>query len=165
MAASHQNTYVLNVGIERIINVIKSSRFSSYLNIEMKSENPAVDGVWYRFHHGGSFSSWGEKITITLNRISNVSTSMIIHSECGMPTQVIDWGKNQQNVCNIYEYIERELATNQYNAPSPSFVAPTASPSPATEVSDAPAKRFCTNCGNKVSPDDVFCTNCGTKLK
>ncbi len=176
MAASHQNSYVVNVGIEKILNVIKSREFASYLNIEMKSENLTADGVWYRFHHGVTFTSWGEKITITLSRLDSGSTSLIINSECGMPTQVIDWGKNKQNVCNIYEYIERKVAVEVNNASFEPFVAPAvpqAEPAPivepakgfAPQVNAAPVKKFCTNCGNKISPNDFYCANCGNPLK
>ena len=36
---------------------------------------------------------------------------------------------------------------------------------PTQEQPPTTAKRFCTNCGNKVSETDNFCSLCGTKLK
>ena len=148
MAANHQNSYILNASIETLRAVILDSNFASTLNLELKSENLTMDGVWYRFHHGMTFTSWGEKITITLTRIDNMSTSLTILSECGMPTQVIDWGKNRQNVCNIFEYIDKVF-------PAFSFATPTYSET----------INFCNRCGAKVTPDSVFCTNCGNKLR
>lgn len=95
MAAKHENSYVMNVSLDKICSVIKSAEFASELRIEMKSENIENTRVWYRFHHGVTFTSWGEKITITLTPMTPTTTSVIILSECGMPTQVIDWGKKQ----------------------------------------------------------------------
>lgn len=164
MAANHQNTYVINASFETICEIIKSGKFTSQLNLELKSTNPTPDGVWYRFHHGTSFTSWGEKITVTLIRMSSDRTTVTIHSECGMPTQIIDWGKNAQNVCNIYEYIEREArsagAVNPAPAPAPA-PAPKAPPKPKA---DQPIL-FCTNCGAGVVKGALFCVKCGKKLR
>ena len=161
MAAKHQKLFVMNARIELISIIIRDSRFSQALRLELKSENPMADGVWYRFHHGTTFTSWGEKITITLKRINEVSTSLDIHSECGMPTQIIDWGKNRQNVCNIYEYIERELKRGANYAQAASAL-PNAS---ATYVSSEATVSFCSQCGSRVTPNDNFCTKCGNKIR
>jgi len=34
----------------------------------------------------------------------------------------------------------------------------------STAPSDAPAKRFCSNCGTEVSPEGKFCPGCGTPI-
>ena len=162
MAANHQNTYVINADIEAICEIIKSGKFTSQLKLELKSANPTADGIWYRFHHGTSFTSWGEKITITLVRMSSEKTTMTIHSECGMPTQIVDWGKNAQNVCNIYEYIEREAKSG-----SAVKTAPTPAPAqkePPKQKADQPIF-FCTYCGAGVVKNAVFCVKCGKKLR
>lgn len=186
MAANHKSSYVMNTTMENLCNIIKSENFSQTLNIEMKSENPTDNGVWYRFHHGVTFTSWGEKITITLTRVNSEMTTMEIHSECGLKTQVIDWGKNKRNVCNIYEEIERGLSpegaqpTAATPAPSPTPTAepaapaaepapaapaPTVEPAMAPEKKDKPVINFCSHCGTKVAPGSIFCSQCGTLLK
>ena len=155
MAASYQNTYTMNADMEVICRVIKSPAFASTLNVVFKSENPSTAGVWFRFHHGATFTSWGEKITITLSRMNEGLTRVEIHSECGMPTQVVDWGKNKQVVCNVYEYIEKHLeAAKAAPAPQPPMNHP-----PAT---DGP--RFCSSCGKAIPPNGAFCPFCGKKI-
>jgi hypothetical protein len=120
--------------------------------------------VWYRFHHGTTFTSWGEKITIRIEEISIAKTFMSIHSECGMPTQIIDWGKNNQNVCNIFEYIRRELQN-----PSAIPSAPSYEPKETYRTPEQPKAEsvinFCNKCGARVIKDSNFCVNCGNKLR
>ena len=150
MAASYKNTYTINAGIQQLRDTIRSRDFAGRLNVEMKSENPTPTGVWYRFHHGVTFTSWGEKITITLTPLPDSTTQVEIHSECGMPTQVVDWGKNKQVVCNVYEYLEA-------NAPN----MPITSSQPTAQT----PSRFCTSCGSPVDSTSNFCSRCGAKLR
>ncbi len=43
-------------------------------------------------------------------------------------------------------------------------VAPAAEPAPAADPApEAPAFKFCTNCGTKLAADAKFCAGCGTK--
>ena len=148
MAASYQQTYNINAGMQAICDTIRSKGFADKLNTEIKAENPTQTGVWYRIHHGASFTSWGEKITITLTPLSESATQVNIHSECGMPTQVVDWGKNKQVVCNIYEYIEANVAHNF---------------TPQNNVQASAS--FCPMCGKPVALNNNFCTGCGTRIK
>ena len=166
MAAQSQKIYTINLNINELCNIIRGPEFASSLNIELKSENPASNGVWFRFHCGVTFTSWGEKITITLLPIDAKTTSMTIHSECGMPTQVIDMGKNYRNVCNIYEYIERVMMARGIN-PANNVQATVPSPAPMAQPAPAPAQTpaFCTNCGARLMPDCNFCTSCGSRVR
>ena len=157
MAAKHQQTYTMNAGMQAICTVIRSADFASRLRTEIKSENTTDTGVWFRIHHGASFTSWGEKITITLSPLSENSTQVTILSECGMPTQVIDWGKNKQVVCNVYEYLQ----TNVKNVPAQEAPAPQ---QPVRETPAAQAGGFCSQCGAPVSQEAKFCSKCGAKL-
>ena len=153
MAANHSQFIQLNAPVERIVSVLRDRGFCTKLNLELKSENPTDTGVWFRFHHGVTFTSWGEKVTVTLTPMSAQTTKVEVHSECGMPTQVIDWGKNKQNVCNILEYIEASTPVN------------TADDQARTCASAAAGGvRFCCQGGKQISPDSVFCCYCGAKL-
>jgi hypothetical protein len=109
MAANHQETRIYQMPMDNIVAILRSPRFAIELNLEIKSENPTAEGVWYRFHHGMTMQSYGEKITVTLNARSDGSVQVIVYSECGMPTQVVDWGKNKSNVEIIFNYIEASL--------------------------------------------------------
>ncbi len=48
-----------------------------------------------------SFWSWGEKITVTVDH-----GEVHVRSHCALPTQCIDWGKNQRNVDQLLGAIE-----------------------------------------------------------
>ena len=159
MAANHRGTNVINANINALIALIRDPGFSGALNISMKSENPTPVGVWYRFHHGVSFSSWGEKITITLTYINDYSTNVDIHSECGMPTQVIDWGKNKRIVCNIFENIEANIGRFAQVAPAQSQ-----QPVQPQQPQQPTGANFCTKCGARLAMGGNFCTKCGAKI-
>ena len=109
MGSKSQKEKIFNYSFETLQKEIKSRRFSSELNITLKSENKEDWGVWYRFHHGFSFTSYGEKITISLTEISPTSTKVDIFSEAALPTQILDMGKNSRNIANIFEYFEKFL--------------------------------------------------------
>ena len=153
MAANHQENYTMNVNIQTLCNIIRSQGFAEQLRTELKSENPTPTGVWFRLHHGATFTSWGEKITITLTPCGANATQVTIHSECGMPTQVIDWGKNKQIVCNVYEYLAANVENQPLAQPRETAFVP-------------PAANFCSRCGTPVAGANAnFCRNCGAKLR
>ena len=157
MAAKHQEIYTLNANIQALCDLIRSPGFANELRISLKSENPMPTGVWYRFHHGVSFSSWGEKITITLNPLAENATQVTIHSECGMPTQVIDWGKNKQIVRNVHQCLQARV----YRGPVPQNNMNTPPmPSPPVQA----AGSFCHMCGAPIDARSNFCPTCGAKL-
>ena len=153
------------------------------LNLNLKSENPIPSGVWFRIHHGATFTSWGEKITVTLEYFG-ASTGVSVLSECGLPTQVVDWGKNASNVRAIFAYLEKDMpapAPGAYPAapqqpgayapqpaanPVPAAAQPAASqPAPADTRGPAQtAPRFCPGCGKPVQAGAKFCSGCGTRL-
>lgn len=154
MGAKHQEKRVYNVDYNAAVMAVRSMDKSS-LNIDLQSENPTPTGVWFRFLHGMSFKSYGEKITITLNRTAN-GTEVDILSECGMPTQFFDSGKNRQNVNNIFDFFGNALA----NAPQPA-----AQPQPAPQAPAVNGQfKFCSQCGTKASADSRFCASCGHRF-
>lgn len=154
MAANHSASNVLNADINCVIALLRDITFSTSLNLEMKSENPTPTGVWYRFHHGVSFSSWGEKITISLTPQGVGATRIDITSECGMPTQVVDWGKNKRNVCNIFEYIAANIGR---------FLQIPPMQQPVQQPLQQRGNRFCIKCGAQIVVGSAFCSQCGTK--
>lgn len=151
MAAKHQEVYQISAGMQALCNLLRSQNFASQLKLSFKSEAPIRTGMWYMFQHGVSFSSWGEDITITLIPLAPNLTQVTILSECGMPTQIVDWGKNRQIVNQIHDYLEiyvcREPAPQSYTQ------AP-----PAQTV-----RAFCYRCGAPITPNMIFCPKCGTR--
>lgn len=152
MGAKYNRTEVLNATIGNLVELLRDNSFANELNLGLKSENPTNTGVWFRFHHGVTPMSWGEKITITLNPTSPATVQIDILSECGLPTQIVDWGKNKQNVANIFEYIAKNIA--KYG-----------SSMPINQPQEAPRldKKFCFNCGTQLGGGDAFCFKCATK--
>ena len=172
MAANANESRTYNVAAATLYATLNSVQFSSELRIELKSENFMTGGRWYRFHHGTTFSSWGEKITITVNEISPVCTRVDIRSECGMPTQIVDWGKNRQNIAAIFAYFDRYLLASQFSVTDfsytqpqiqeeQSFAQPQMQPQTQYFANTDTGVRFCTGCGTKISAEDRFCYRCG----
>ncbi len=189
MGAKAENQKIYPVSIEYFAAKTRAIGASG-LNLSLKSENPMPDGVWFRILHGMSAASYGEKITVTLKALPG-QTSVHIHSECGLPTQLVDYGKNRKNVEAIFAYFEQGIesapaapavqtvapAPQQTPAPEPQ---PTPAPQPepvpapalqpATAPQPAPAPQpvrthvFCASCGAKNNINANFCYGCGRKL-
>ena len=160
MAANHRQSVTFNAAPGQILTVLRDHAFCATLNLDLKSENPSPQGVWFRFHHGATFTSWGEKITITLTAVSANATLVDVFSECGMPTQIADWGKNKQNVCNILEYIEAKVSTR---APQPAQYAQSVQYAQPVRPAAQVGVKYCFHCGKQIPQDALFCTSCGTK--
>jgi len=71
------------------------------------------DGAQFRVSASLSFGSWGENITVT--RLA--ADRLQVRSECSMPTQVFDWGRNEKNVKQFFATLVA-LASGQ---PPPRF--------------------------------------------
>ena len=186
MGKKHQEARSYPVPMDFFVQKLRAINQAG-LNVELKSENPTPTGVWFRIHHGVTFTSWGEKITVTLQNLGN-GTGVDILSECGMPTQVVDWGKNASNVQVLFAYLEQGLPVGQpMNAPQAAYAAqqpaydpragyasqqpaqPTYAQQPAQPVYGAQqpapqANRFCPGCGAPVVPGANFCGHCGARL-
>ena len=155
------------------------------LNVNLKSENPGDNGsMWFRVHHGMTMTSYGEKITITLTPVAN-GTDVHILSECAMPTQLVDYGKNKQNCAAIFGYFDKGIQqiaaapmTNDrsmtYAQPQAGMMGQQPQPVPVPVVQPqvqqaAPQAAaqpfvFCVECGAKNDRSANFCMKCGAKL-
>lgn len=190
MARSAVDERIINMPIDVIIQQMRT--VGSESNFALRSENPTPTGVWFRVHHGVSFTSWGEKITVTLTPMGQ-QTKVNIFSECGMPTQLVDYGKNRKVVNYLFDFIMRasygqpaSMAPPQnpaypqapQNQAYPQQVPQNqAYPQQATQnqaysqqasqpiQQPAAQRRFCTNCGNQVAPGLKFCTMCGKPMQ
>ncbi|MBO4412076.1 MAG: zinc ribbon domain-containing protein [Lachnospiraceae bacterium] len=139
------------------------------LGMSVKSENPTATGVWYRILHGITAKSYGEKITVTLTPVAG-GTDVHIHSECGLPTQIMDLGQNKQNVANIFAYLENGMpvpGSVQSTVQTPVYTAAPAAQTPAPAAAPAPASgiRYCANCGAANQAASKFCYQCGKPMR
>ena len=106
MAASSHRTLFLNADINYVAGILRDYNFQNYTHFSLKSELPSYNnGVTFRFSNSVSFTSWGEDIIITMFPDYNGSLHVDISSECSMPTQIIDWGKNEENLNKISSYL------------------------------------------------------------
>ena len=153
MAASAQESKTYNIGAGSFYAELCDMQICMRLNLELKSQNPMQGGCWYRFHHGMSMTSWGEKITISVYALSENSTRVDVHSECGMPTQIFDWGKNKKNVKAIFDYLDQYVPLR-----APALVS-ASSPTPAPKSNVC----YCSACGTQLTTEDNFCYQCGKR--
>ena len=66
---------------------------------------PGPRGWTWRTSTGMSLASYGEDITI----IAIGPDRLLVRSECALPTQCIDWGRNATNVRRIAEVLLRSM--------------------------------------------------------
>lgn len=151
MGANYRSAIQVPVPLMPIVNFLREAELRGRFSLDLRGENPTATNVWFHFHHGVTFSSWGENITVIVTPISDSLTSIDCFSECSLPTQIVDMGKNKQNVTNILNYIHERLACSPASQPAPATAAP------------AVEKKFCFHCGNKLQASDAFCPACGTK--
>lgn len=56
------------------------------------------DGMQFRVSSSVSWGSWGESIVV----LRVAADRLQVRSECAMPTQVFDWGRNENNVKRFF---------------------------------------------------------------
>lgn len=176
MAANFSNTYIFNTHIENICSVLSDVGFGYAINLTFVSRCPIQNGMKFCFRNDVNFSSWGENIDVDVFYISETSSQVIIKSECAMPTQIVDWGKNKQNVNKFYNQLASVFAANPNGAAMPTapqtVAAPPASPRPVApqQQMQPPVQqptvqpRFCQKCGSPLTAGAKFCQKCGNKI-
>ena len=191
MAAKYQESKNYPLAIQCFIIEFRSQPIRDFMNIKWVGEEALPDGtLHYQYQHGMGMASWGETIDIYIAALGERATRVEIRSECYLPTQVIDWGKNRENVVNIFMYLDNcvntFLANNGSNAPMPQVEFPTPpaqaqpvpqpqQPMPQQQVQyqppvqpvlqpTPPQQKLCPTCRFTPPQGANFCPNCGTKL-
>lgn len=182
MAAKFQDTKSYPLPIQCFVLEMRSQPIRDFMNIKWVGEERLPAGpLHYQYQHGMGMASWGETIDIWLTALGERSTQVDIKSECYLPTQIMDWGKNRENVVNIFNYLDHcvntFLANNGENAPIPQVELPPApqqqspaQPHPVQPTQQMqqpvqqPAQRACPNCRSALPQGAIFCPFCGTKL-
>ena len=142
--------------MNQMVALLRDPSMQILLRIDLFGEMPSGAGILFRFRHGTSFTSWGEIITIYLTPVDNSSVRVDISSECSAPTQIIDWGKNRENIDMILNYISGNLARFANVSAEPAAA-------PASEPGAASGVKYCSSCGTKLDAASAFCSNCGAK--
>ena len=122
------------------------------LKFTIAGESPVQNGLMFLLSHSISFSSWGETIKVYLIAQGN-QTVVDVYSECALPTQIVDWGKNKENVAKVFGYLMQGGAQQSYYQPQQNCAQPQQN------------AVVCPNCGKRLDPSFVFCDNCGTRVK
>ena len=113
MAANSNRTIFINSDINYVAGVLRNFHFQNYTGFAIKSELPSYNnGVCFRFTNSVSFTSWGEEIMITITPDNSGALRVDIASECTMPTQIIDWGKNKENLNKVVGYLQNFCRQN-----------------------------------------------------
>lgn len=149
MAAKDTQSRTYNVPAHILMNLIKSPNLTAAasLTVSVCDDYRMI----YTFKHGVSFTSWGETVTIQLVPVAENVTNLYITSECSLPTQIVDWGKNAENITKIMCYLDSSVNYAMMNYAQPPV------------VNQAPVQSVCRNCGAKLLDGAAFCTSCGTK--
>ena len=164
MAAKYSNTYALNAYIGHICEVVKDMRFYDFLKLKFNSVSQIQGGMLYRYTSSINLSSWGENIDITVLYINENSSQVIIKSECALPTQLIDWGKNKSNVEKIYNHLI-SCMTGYFQSLNNTQYQPVSNQNfNNSQPQQANMPVFCRTCGAQLDASSRFCNICGTQM-
>ena len=163
MAANYTGVYVLNANIEHICALIRDVHFYNSLQLKFKSEIPMQGGACFQFSSGVNLSSWGEKIDISVLYLNETSSQITIKSECALPTQIIDWGKNKSNAEKIYSNLLMFVSNNQ-NLNGATYQQTNNQNLNNEQPEQVTKSVFCTKCGTQLNSGANFCHLCGTKV-
>ena len=148
MAAKYQNKKVYQLSFESVCNAFRGVGVIKRLDFGFKSESVVGESRVFNLSSDINLASWGEKITVTVTAVDS-GVCVDVLSECALPTQIIDWGKNQKNVEAVFGFLDA-------NAPTLAACAP-------AENNECGNKCYCANCGTQIEKTDLFCYKCGTR--
>jgi len=151
MGAKFSNSFNFNATMDQAVNLFRDGTFAIQMKFNFLSELPMYNGVQFNYNNGVTFTSWGEDISIVVSFVDPNTVSISVLSECSLPTQIIDWGKNRRNVDKIFQYIGSNIA--RYATP---FVN-----APVSGSAQSGPCKYCGNCGAPLNSCDRFCNNCG----
>ena len=98
MAAKHQETRHFTADKEKLMYNAKLAMYANGFAIHYEDAKTG----FMMGKSGMSLFSWGENMSITIEDNGNVT----IKSECVLPTQIIDWGRNKKVVRKIFSVLE-----------------------------------------------------------
>ena len=94
---------------EKSYNIIYIKCHEAAINLNFKiSKEDITEGV-ILFKVGMSWTSWGEKFKIVITSVNANLTKVEIASETAFQAQLIDWGKNNENIKNFFQEVNNLL--------------------------------------------------------
>ena len=105
MAVSYETTIVKNIEIDKWAETIDTIAQRLEQTMGWRLANRGHGILEYKVPL--TMRSWGERVRITIEE-----GSIRIESWCSFPTQVIDWGKNRQNVDLIRLQVKRIVSSS-----------------------------------------------------
>lgn len=165
MGAKFRDSRVLPGPVDHYLEKIRNI-YAAGLKYGVLGEQPTPGGVVVSLNHGYTPSSWGENLRITLTSQGG-GTGVEIYSECAMPTQLFDLGRNKKNVAEIFDYLQSGAPQQGYAQPQQGYSQPQQNFEQPQQNFEQPrqAGGFCPNCGAAVGGNANFCPGCGSRLK
>ena len=105
MTVSYETTIVKNIEIDKWAETIDTIAQRLEQTMGWRLANRGHGILEYKVPL--TMRSWGERVRITIEE-----GSIRIESWCSFPTQVIDWGKNRQNVDLIRLQVKRIVSNS-----------------------------------------------------
>lgn len=95
--------------IEKSYNVVYIKCHEAAINLNFKiTKEDITEGV-ILFRIGWSLRSWGEKFKIVITSVNANRTRVEVASEAALQAQIIDWGKNNENINNFFQEVKNLL--------------------------------------------------------
>lgn len=92
---------------DKSYNLVYIKCHEAAINLNFKiTEEDITDGI-ILFKVGMSWTSWGEKFKIVITSVNANLTRVEIASEAAFQAQLIDWGKNNENVTNFFQEVHK----------------------------------------------------------
>jgi len=109
MAASAEKTLFIDVPFDRVFGMM----ITVMTNIGIKSYTCDPATKIFSASTGMNLASYGEDLMIAITPTVKGS-AVRIRSECSMPTQLVDWGKNKKNIDRFAQELGRLLGAPVY---------------------------------------------------
>lgn len=109
MGASATKMMFVNVPYDQVFQASGQALFMAGAKVNSADYNTGV----YTASFGVGMRSWGENMTVFIGR-TEIGCSLNIRSECINPIQLMDWGKNNQNIQTLTRELSRILQVPVY---------------------------------------------------
>ncbi|HEY9075732.1 MAG TPA: hypothetical protein VIO61_04275 [Anaerolineaceae bacterium] len=169
MTAKASKSFQLDVPFEAGVVIARNVLTDLRINIIQLDPNSGI----IRAKKNMSWVSWGEMIDVRITPFTG-GCQVWIESHCMMPTQIVDWGANANNVKNfetrLYAHLQAYRQQNPTSpSPTPSPVTPAPDSGRSTSATEPPALIHlrCPACSGPLQADEGnnlwVCTYCGNK--
>ncbi|MDL4842358.1 hypothetical protein [Aquibacillus rhizosphaerae] len=99
-----ETEFKIDVSFKEALELCKES-ISSVKGAQIKQEDYA-NGI-IRVKTSMTLKSWGEKIVFRVQKINDEVSNVYVQSKPTLPTTLVDYGKNSNNINNISSYFDQ----------------------------------------------------------